>query len=100
MITSRTLPPAPLWRMRSKQTLEVIDETMLSFTLPEALDLFDTYGLSGKRARAAYDRCRGRASLLTAYAIALSASAEAKDFGDFARTSNREDFCESILWPG
>lgn len=74
LITSRTMPPAPLWRMRSKQSLEVIDEAMLAFTRPEALELFETYGLSGELARAAYDRCRGRASSLVAYAIALSTS--------------------------
>jgi LuxR family maltose regulon positive regulatory protein len=74
LITSRTMPPAPLWRMRSKQTLKVIDEAMLAFTRPEAFELFETYGLSGELARAAYDRSRGRAGSLAAYAIALSAS--------------------------
>jgi LuxR family maltose regulon positive regulatory protein len=74
LITSRTLPPAPLWRMRSKQTLEVIDEAMLAFTRPEAFELFQTYGLSGELARAAFDRSRGRASSLATDAIALSTS--------------------------
>jgi LuxR family maltose regulon positive regulatory protein len=74
LITSRTMPPAPLWRMRSKQTLEVIDEAMLAFTRPEAFELFETYGLSGELARAAYDRSRGRAGSLAAYATALSMS--------------------------
>jgi LuxR family maltose regulon positive regulatory protein len=32
IITSRTMPPAPMWRMRSKQTLTVLDEDSLSFT--------------------------------------------------------------------
>src|SRR5687768_1645541 len=31
LITSRSLPPAPLWRMRSKQSLVVIDEETLAF---------------------------------------------------------------------
>jgi LuxR family maltose regulon positive regulatory protein len=74
LITSRTMPPAPLWRMRSKQTLEVIDEVMLAFTRSEAFELFETYGLSGEYARAAYDRSRGRAGSLEAYALALGAS--------------------------
>src|ERR1700682_1311397 len=74
LITSRTMPPAPLWRMRSKQTLKVIDEAMLAFTWPEAFALFETYGLSAELARAAYDRSRGRAGSLAAYAIALSTS--------------------------
>ncbi len=74
LITSRTMPPAPLWRMRSKQTLEVIDEATLAFTRPEAWELFETYGLSGELARAAYDRSHGRAGSLAAYAMALSAA--------------------------
>lgn len=74
LITSRTMPPAPLWRMRSKQTLEVIDEGMLAFTRPEAFELFETYGLSGEYARAAYDRSRGRAGSLESYALELGAS--------------------------
>ena len=72
LITSRTMPPAPLWRMRSKQTLQVIDEPMLSFTRPEALALFETHGLSSELARAAYDRSRGKAGSIAAYARALS----------------------------
>jgi LuxR family maltose regulon positive regulatory protein len=46
LITSRTMPPTPLWRMRSKQTLSVIDEEMLSFTKDEAFRLFEQYGLT------------------------------------------------------
>jgi LuxR family transcriptional regulator, maltose regulon positive regulatory protein len=82
LITSRTLPPAPLWRMRSKQTLTVIDELTLAFTLAEAIELFDAYGLAGELARAAFDRSRGRAGSLVAYAATLSATdtVEAKYF--------------------
>ena len=72
LITSRTMPPGPLWRMRSKQTLKVIDEEMLAFTQAEALELFETYGLSSKLARAACERTRGRASSLAGYAVALT----------------------------
>ena len=35
LFAGRSLPPNPLWRMRSKQTLNVIDETMLGFTYAE-----------------------------------------------------------------
>lgn len=101
LITSRTMPPAPLWRMRSKQTLEVIDEAMLAFTRPEAYELFETYKLSAELARTAYDRSRGRAGSLAAYAIALSTSeiVEANHFGESDRTSVRDrgKACESIL---
>ena len=67
LITSRTLPPAPLWRMRSKQTLEVIDELSLSFTREETVDLFESYGLSRQLAYLAFDRTSGRAGALAKY---------------------------------
>ena len=68
LITSRTLPPAPLWRMRSKQTLEVIDEASLAFTREEGVELFATYGLSRELACLAFDRTHGRAGALAKYA--------------------------------
>lgn len=71
LITSRTLPPAPLWRMRSKQTLEVIDEDSLAFTRDEAVALFETYGLSRQHAYQAFDRTNGRAGALARYAEVL-----------------------------
>jgi LuxR family maltose regulon positive regulatory protein len=71
LITSRTLPPAPLWRMRSKQTLEVIDEMALAFTREEAVELFETYGLSRQLAYLAFDRTNGRAGALAKYADKL-----------------------------
>lgn len=75
LITSRTLPPAPLWRMRSKQLLQVIDEGTLAFTREEAADLFDAYGLSRQLAYLAYDRTNGRAGALAKYADVLGDSA-------------------------
>ena len=71
LITSRTLPPAPLWRMRSKQTLEVIDELSLAFTREETVDLFETYGFSRQLAYLAFDRTSGRAGSLVKYAEKL-----------------------------
>ena len=71
IITSRTLPPAPLWRMRSKQTLEVIDELSLAFTREETVYLFETYGLSRQLAYLAFDRTSGRAGALAKYADKL-----------------------------
>jgi LuxR family maltose regulon positive regulatory protein len=79
LITSRTLPSAPLWRMRSKQTLEVIDEATLAFTREEAVELFETYGLSGEHARVAFDRTHGRAAALAAHAVAFSKSRTAHE---------------------
>src|SRR5882724_13393260 len=71
LITSRTMPPAPLWRMRSKQTLSVIDEETLSFNREEAVSLFESYGLSREQASIALDHSRGRAAALAALAATL-----------------------------
>src|SRR5256886_14828599 len=62
LITCRSLPPTPLWRMRSKQMLRLLDESALAFTPEEALSLFATYGLSGNDARAARTATKGRAA--------------------------------------
>jgi LuxR family maltose regulon positive regulatory protein len=64
LITSRSLPPAPLWRMRSKQFLVVIEEETLAFCRAEAARLFESYGLSIEQANIALDHTHGRASAL------------------------------------
>ncbi len=74
LITGRSLPPAPLWRMRSKQTLCVIEEHALSFTLQEAKKLFARYGLTEAQARRAHEETHGRAHSLDEMAKALAAS--------------------------
>lgn len=71
VITSRTLPPAPLWRMRSKQTLSVIEEDTLAFSRQEAIELFEGYGLSSEHATIALDHTQGRAAALTRFAASL-----------------------------
>lgn len=71
LITGRTLPPAPLWRMRSKQTLAVIDEATLAFTREEAVALFEAFGLTRQQAYLAFDRTNGRAGSLARYATML-----------------------------
>lgn len=71
LITSRTLPPAPLWRMRSKQTLAVVEEATLAFTREEAVELFETCGLGRQQAYLAFDRTNGRAGSLARYATML-----------------------------
>jgi LuxR family maltose regulon positive regulatory protein len=72
LITGRGLPPAPLWRMRSKQTLCVIEEPTLCFTESEAMRLFASYGLSEAQARATLGHARGRASLVDKFGTVLS----------------------------
>jgi LuxR family maltose regulon positive regulatory protein len=75
LITSRNLPSAPMWRMRSKQKLVVIDEATLAFTRPEATQLFASYGLSPDQASIAVDHTHGRAAALTVSAEFLQRSA-------------------------
>ena len=74
LITSRSLPPAPLWRLRSKQSLVVIEEEALAFTRPEAIALFETYGLSSEQASIALDHSHGRAAALDEFATFLRES--------------------------
>ena len=71
LITSRTMPPAPLWRMRSKQTLSVIDEETLAFTRDEAVRLFQSLDLSHAQASIALDHSHGRAAALSSLAATL-----------------------------
>lgn len=72
LITSRTIPPAPLWRMRSKQTLSVIDEETLAFTRHEASLLFQRFGISVDHVGIALDHTHGRAAALTRFAATRS----------------------------
>jgi LuxR family maltose regulon positive regulatory protein len=71
LITSRNLPTAPLWRLRSKQSLVVIDEAALAFTRLESNELFESYGLSGEQAGIALDHTHGRAAALDESAAML-----------------------------
>jgi LuxR family transcriptional regulator, maltose regulon positive regulatory protein len=69
LILGRGLPPAPMWRLRSKQRLVVINEHMLAFTQTEAEELFSGYGLVAEEARVALERTGGRAAGLHAAAV-------------------------------
>jgi len=71
IMTSRTMPPASFWRMRSKQTLSVIDEEMLLFSTEEAFALFDHYALTREQALIALGHSRGRAASLSDLAATL-----------------------------
>jgi ATP/maltotriose-dependent transcriptional regulator MalT len=68
IITSRSLPPTPLWRLRSKQMLRVIEETELAFTPGETVRLFETYGLSEEHAGVALRETNGRAAAIASFA--------------------------------
>jgi LuxR family maltose regulon positive regulatory protein len=64
VLTCRSRPPAPLWRSRSKQQLNVIDEKQLAFDHKECTELFATHGLSAAAAADAHRRTYGRAARL------------------------------------
>src|SRR5207302_10972436 len=68
LITCRSLPPAGLWHLRSKQMLRVLDEGELAFTLDEAVALFQTYGLKEQQARVAWLQTNGRAAVINEFA--------------------------------
>lgn len=69
LILGRGMPPAPMWRLRSKQRLSVITEQMLAFTQTEAEELFSSYGLGAEEASLALKQTGGRAARLHAAAI-------------------------------
>ena len=75
LIVGRGLPPTPMWRMRSKQTLCLVEEGALSFTPQEAADLFASYGLEGRDAHAALEQTQGRAAELDRLARRMSGGA-------------------------
>ena len=85
LITSRNLPTPPLWRLRSKQSLVVIDEATLAFTRPEAIALFESYGLTGDQACIALDHTHGRAGWLNEAAAFLRKSARDASVGQEER---------------
>jgi LuxR family maltose regulon positive regulatory protein len=62
VLLGRIIPPAPLWRMRSKQTLTVIDEFELAFNSVEIAALTDSFGLPRSAATWISRESRGRAS--------------------------------------
>ena len=72
LLLGRTLPPAPLWRLRSKQTLRVIDEAALLFTQTEAAELLTSHGLGVEAAPSVWTTARGRAAALDAAARELA----------------------------
>ncbi|MFN2599043.1 MAG: AAA family ATPase [Pyrinomonadaceae bacterium] len=79
VLIGRTLPPAPLWRMRSKQTLRVIEESALAFTHGEAQELFASYNLPTKQAAQALAETWGRAAALDALARGGQTRAEEEE---------------------
>ena len=64
LLTSRSKPPNFLWRMRSKQVLNVVDEKFLEISVKESEELFSKTGLSRAEGRMAHRDSFGRAGKL------------------------------------
>lgn len=67
LMLCRSKPSMPLWRLRSKQRLNVIDEKLLTFSAEEAERLFEGHGLPGEVARNVHSTSYGRASKLARF---------------------------------
>lgn len=64
LMLCRSKPPAPMWRMRSKQMLNVLDEKEIAFDANETKGLFRLQGLSAAAAETARQKSFGRISKL------------------------------------
>lgn len=64
LMTCRSNPPAPLWRLRSKQMLQVIDERMLEFGPGEVRELCALRGAPVESSDIRSDRSAGRIATL------------------------------------
>jgi LuxR family transcriptional regulator, maltose regulon positive regulatory protein len=64
LLTCRSKPPGPLWRLRSKQMLNVLDEKIIAFNADETAGLYKTLGLGSAAAKQAHMQCFGRVSKL------------------------------------
>lgn len=64
LILSRSKPPNPLWRLRSKQVLNVVDEKLLAFSASEAEELFKRGGLTSREGKLAHRESFGQAGKL------------------------------------
>lgn len=64
LLLCRSKPPAPMWRMRSKQLLNVLDEKEIAFDADETKNLFRSLGLPITNAENARRKSFGRISKL------------------------------------
>ncbi len=60
LLIARTLPPLAVWRLRSKQILDVVEEKSLAFSVDETIRLFRNHKLAPKIARAAHQTAYGK----------------------------------------
>jgi LuxR family maltose regulon positive regulatory protein len=71
LVLSRGAPSLPLWRLRSKQVLGVIDEKMLAFDIDETRKLFRQLKCSPEMISQAHSKSFGRISQLKSLAESL-----------------------------
>lgn len=64
VMLSRSKPPNPVWRLKSKQVLSVIDERSLSFSASEARELFALHGLTNEEGVSAHRESFGKVAKL------------------------------------
>lgn len=64
LLLCRSKPSYPLWRLRSKQVLNVIDEKLLALNVEETAELYKKFGLTEENAKKAHRDCFGRISKL------------------------------------
>ena len=64
LLLCRSKPPSPLWRLRSKQQLDVIDEKTLAFDRDETISLLKQVGRSQAEAAHIHEVTFGRVSKL------------------------------------
>ena len=69
ILISRSKPPTPVWRLRSKQVLNVIEEKSLAFSPTEAVELAVKNGLNKDVAMEAQAQTFGRAADMIAFIL-------------------------------
>lgn len=65
LLLARSQPPVPLWRLRSKQILGVVDEKLLALTCDETIEIFALNKMSARAARKFHRENFGRMSKLS-----------------------------------
>ena len=69
VMLSRTQPPFPIWRLRSKQKLGFLDEKLLLFTKMELQEIFKKSNIDQERSENIYQKSFGRISKVMELAI-------------------------------
>lgn len=64
LLLCRSRPPGPLWRLRSKQMLNVLDEKVIAFTIAETQTLFTSLEIESSGSESAHRSSFGRVSRL------------------------------------